>query len=258
MENNFLKVAKKAALEAGKVILKYYGKDHYLIIKSDDTDFATRADLEAEKTIVEIITKNFPTHNIIAEEKTRIDNKSQYTWAIDPLDGTISYASNMPFFACSIGLLENNQPVVGVIYHVTQKDFYWAQKGKGAFLNDKKISVSKTKKLDEAVAGLGIGTITKRRAKLDDYFFPLLNKVRYIYMLGGGAVTMAFLARGFLDAVPNRAWVWDQAAAGIIITEAGGMISDRFGNPVDWSADYTEFIASNGRIHDELLEALKK
>ena len=146
---------------------------------------------------------------------------------------------------------------MGVIYHITQKDLYWAQNGKGAFLNGKKISVSKTKKLDEAVAGLGIGTITKRRAKLDDYFFPLLNKVRYIYMLGGGAVTMAFLARGFLDTVPNRAWIWDQAAAGIIITEAGGMISDRFGNPVDWSVDYTEFVASNGRIHDELLEALK-
>lgn len=257
MEDKFLQVAKKAALQAGKVIMNYYGQDRNLVIKSDNTDFATKADLRAEKIIVEIITKNFPAHNIIAEEKTRINKKSKYTWAVDPVDGTIPYVSNMPFFSVSIGLLENNQPIVGVIYHVTQKDFYWAQKDKGAFLNGQKISVSKTNKLDEAVVGLGIGTITKRRAKLDDYFFPLLDKVRYIYMLGGGAVTMAFLARGFLDATPNRAWIWDQAAAGIIITEAGGMTSDRFGNPVDWSADYTEFIASNGRIHNELLKALK-
>ena len=85
----------------------------------------------------------------------------------------------------------------------------------------------------------------------------LLEKIRYIYMLGGGAVTMAFLAKGSLDAVPNQAWIWDQAAAGIIITEAGGMVSDRFGNPVDWSTDYTEFIASNGLIHEQILEALR-
>ena len=134
---------------------------------------------------------------------------------------------------------------------------YWAQKGQGAYLNGKKISVSKTTKLADAVIGLGIGSMERRRDKLEEYFFPLLEKIRYIYMLGGGAVTMAFLAKGSLDAVPNQAWIWDQAAAGIIITEAGGMVSDRFGNPVDWSTDYTEFIASNGLIHEQILEALR-
>lgn len=258
MNEDFLKVAKQAALEAGKVILKYYGEDHKLIIKTDRTDFVTRADLEAEKVIVEIIRKSFPSHNIIAEEKVRIDNKSVFTWAIDPIDGTISFASKMPFFAVSIGLLENNKPIVGVIYHVELKDLYWAEKDKGAYLNGKKISVSKIDKLENAVIGLGIGTITRRRDKLKDYFFPLLNKVRYVYMLNGGAVSMALVAKGSLDALPNRAWIWDQAAAGIIIAEAGGKVTDRLGNPVDWSADRAEFIASNGLIHDEILEALKK
>lgn len=257
MNDQFLKVAKQAAKEAGKVILKYYGQDHKLIIKTDRSDFVTRADLEAEKVIVEEIAKNFPAHNIIAEEKARIDKKSVFTWAIDPIDGTISFAAKLPFFAVSIGLLENNQPIVGVIYHVVQKDLYWAQKGKGAFLNGKKISVSKTNKLENAVVGLGIGSMTRRKEKLKDYFFPLLDKVRYVYMINGGAVSMAFLANGLLDAIPNRAQVWDQAAAGIIITEAGGKVTDRLGNPVDWSADRAEFIASNGLIHDELLEALK-
>lgn len=258
MNNNFLKIAIKAALEAGKVILKYYGNDHKLMIKSDKSDFATQADLEAEKVIVEIIRKNFPSHNIIAEEKARIDNNSSYTWVIDPLDGTVSFASKMPFFSVSIGLLENKQPIVGVIYHVEAKDLYWAEKNKGAFLNNKKISVSKTSKLEDAVVGLGFGSITRRLAKLDDYFFPLLNKVRYFYMLGGGAVTLALMARGSLDAVPNIAWIWDHAAAGIIITEAGGKVSDRLGNPIDWSIERSEFIASNGLIHDQILEALKK
>lgn len=256
-DSKFLKVAKQASLEAGKVALRYYGKQHKLVIKTDSSDFVTQADLEVEKVVVGIIIKNFPAHNVISEEKVRINHKSSLTWAIDPIDGTISYVSKMPFFAVSIGLLENNQPIVGVIYHITEQDLYWAEKGQGAFLNGKKISVSKTQKLEDAVIGLGIGTMTKRRAKLNDYFFPLLSKVRYIYMLGGGAVTMALLAKGSLDAIPNRAWIWDQAAAGIIITEAGGKISDRFGNQVDWSANYTEFIASNGLIHEQILEALE-
>lgn len=258
MEDKFLKIAKQAALKAGKVIMSYYGKDHKLIIKTDHSDFATQADLAAEKVIVEILTKHFPSHNIISEEKVRINNKSNYTWAIDPVDGTVSFVSRMPFFSVSIGLLEGNRPIVGVIYHVAQKDLYWAEKGKGAYLNGKKISVSKTGKLENAVVGLGIGTITRRKDKLNDYFFPLLNKVRYIYMLGGGAVSMALLSKGSLDGFPNKAWIWDQAAAGIIIPEAGGKISDRYGNPVDWSADKTEFVASNGLIHDQLLEALRK
>lgn len=268
MDENFLKVAKQAALEAGKIISGLYGQEHKLMFKTDNSDFATQADLEAEKMIVEVISKRFPSHNIIAEEKARIDHQSKYTWAIDPVDGTISFASKLPFFAVSIGLLENNQPIVGVIYDVERKDLYWAQKGKGAYvstvsgkaspayLNGKKISVSKTTKLADAVIGLGIGSMGRRKDKLKEYFFPLLDKVRYIYMLNGGAVTMAFLARGSLDAIPNWAWIWDQAAAGIIITEAGGVVSDRFGNPVDWSADRTEFIASNGLIHNQILEAL--
>ncbi len=258
MEDKFLKIAKEAALEAGKAMMKLYGQNYKTATKSDKSDLVTEADLTSEKIIVGIITKNFPSHNIISEEKVRIDNKSEYTWAVDPIDGTVSFASHVPFFAVSIGLLKDNEPIVGVIYHVEQKDLYWAQKGQGAFLNGKKISVSKTNKLDRAVIGLGIGTITRRKAKLKDYFYPLLNKVLYVYMLGGGAVTMALVARGSLDAAPNAAWIWDQAAAGIIIPEAGGKISDRYGNPVDWSKDRAEFICSNGLIHGDILKALKK
>lgn len=256
MNDNFLKVAKEAALEAGKVILSFYGQDHKLMVKTDNSDFATPADLEAEKIIVRILSKNFPTHNIISEEKIRIDNKSNYTWAIDPIDGTISFASHMPFFAVSIGLLEKNQPIVGVIYHVAQKDLYWAQKGKGAYLNGKRISVSKQKELGGSVVGLGIGSIARRKDRLNDYFLPLLDKVRYVYMLGGGAVSMAFVARGWLDAFSSKAWIWDQAAGGVIIEESGGRITDRFGNPPDWSAERIELICSNRLIHDQVLKVL--
>lgn len=257
MNDDFLKVAKQAAIEAGKVIMKYHGDDHKLLIKTDNSDFATKADLEAEKIIVEIIKKNFPSHNIIAEEKTRITNDSSYKWVIDPIDGTVSYAYQIPFFTVSIGLLKDNEPIVGVIYHVDRRDLYWAQKGKGAFLNGKRIQVSKTGKLKDGVAALGIGSIGRRKEKLNNYFYPLLEKVRYVYMWSGGAYAMALLAKGSLDIVASTAWVWDHAAGGIIIAEAGGKVTDKQGDPVDWSLERSDFVASNGLIHDELLEVLK-
>lgn len=257
MDDKFLEVAKQAALEAAKVISKISKQKYKLFIKTDRADFATPADLEAEKIIVNILRQNFPDHNIIAEEKTRIDQNSKYTWAIDPIDGTISFAQDLPFFAISIGLIKNHEPILGVIYHVATKDMYWAKRGQGAYLNNKGISVSKTRNLSDAAVGLGVGTVTRRRQKLDDYFFPLLAKVKYIYMLGGGAVSLAYLAKGSLDAVPNNAWIWDQAAAAVIITEAGGKVTDREGKDVDWFSDRAEFIATNGLIHEQVLEVLK-
>ena len=99
-EDNFLKVAKEAAIEAGGIISKYFGKKHQYKFKSEDkSDFATQADLESEQKIIQILTKNFPDHNIIAEESGVVDKGSEYTWVIDPLDGTISFAAGMPYFA---------------------------------------------------------------------------------------------------------------------------------------------------------------
>ncbi len=163
--DKFLEIAKEAATEAGKIIRRSFGQEHKLIIKEDVADFATQVDLESEKKIVEILIKAFPDHNIVSEEKVKIDNKSKYTWAIDPIDGTVSYNTGMPFFSVSIGLLEDNQPIVGVILHVIEKGLYWAGRGKGAYLNGKKISVSKTTKLEQAVVGLGLGGVTKQKTE---------------------------------------------------------------------------------------------
>src|SRR3989344_6854960 len=117
--DNFLKVAKEAALEAGEIIAKYVGKKHKFKFKNEDkSDFATQADLESEQKIIQIITKNFPTHNIIAEESGRVSKDSEYTWVIDPLDGTISFAAGMQYFAVCIGLMRDKKPFLGVIYNI--------------------------------------------------------------------------------------------------------------------------------------------
>lgn len=258
MDEQFLKVAKEAALEAGKIISKYSGTKLHKQSKNGDTsNLVTQADLESEETIKKIITSNFPKHNLIAEEGSRVDKGSEYTWVIDPLDGTISYAHNVPFFNVSIGLLKNNQPYLGVVYRVSTGDLFWAQKDQGAFLNNKSLSISQQKNLGDAVVIVDMGHKQKRPAKLDLYIKPMVNTVGYIYSLGSAVLTLGFVATGMVDAGISQAWIWDFVASTVVVREAGGKVTDFEGNEPDWSKERLNIVASNGLIHNQILEALK-
>lgn len=253
MDESFLKVAKQAAYEAGKIVRKYYQSELTLHSKGHYANFATQADLESEQKIVEILTKNFPMHNIIAEESGKVDNGSEYTWAIDPIDGTIPFVDGIPTFGVSIGLLKDDKPIIGVIYMVVTDELYWAQKDKGAFLNGKKINVRKENNLQNCTIGLDWGH-TGRQLKLDRFFKPLVDRVRYIYSFGAAVATLVFVARGMIDAYIIRANVWDLAAGAILIEEAGGKVTDISGQAVDFSGDRPQIICSNGVIHDAILK----
>lgn len=258
MEDQFLKVAKKAALEAGKVIKRYYGKNHHLKIKNNDvSNFATIADLEAEKTVIKIIKSNFPDHNIIAEESGKVNNHSIYTWVIDPLDGTIAFNAKIPYFTVSIGLIKDGHPLIGVLKQVEANELYWAQKGKGAYLNGKKIKVSKVFELEKAMFGVDFGHRVSRQNKFDVFAKPLMNKVSYLFSLGSDAALLSLLAKGNLDLFATDGWIWDFAAGTVIIREAGGKVTDFEGNEPDWTKERLSIVASNGLLHDQILEALK-
>lgn len=259
MNNDFLEVAKQAAREAGGIVLKYYGSAHNKVIKNEDnSDFTTQADLESEKKIVEILTNNFPAHNIIAEENARINNNSEYTWAIDPLDGTFTYSIGLPYFCVSIGLLKSNTPLVGVIYQPALKKLYFAEKGKGAYLDDKKLKVSLKNSLDKAAVLLDPGHKKKREERIGRYILPLLTKIGEPYDFGSGCASQVLVAEGILEAGITHAWIWDVVAGAVLINEAGGKISNFTGKEVDWSKERVEILLSNGLIHDQILEALKQ
>lgn len=257
MNDRFLKVAKKAALEAGKVISKYSGKDQHKHVKHEDlTDYATEADLEAEKAIIKILNANFPDHNIIAEEGGSKDRKSEYTWVVDPLDGSISFGSGIPYFSVSVGLLKEGKPILGVVYNVSFKQLYWAQEGHGAYLNGKVLLVSKKKSLNESVGVLDFGHNKRRQYKLDLYVNKLIPKIGYIYSFGSSVASLGMVAESVLDLYVNYAYPWDFVAGTIIVREAGGRVSDFEGNEPDWTAERLNIVASNGLIHDQILEAL--
>lgn len=257
MNNDFLKVAKQAALEAGKIALNYFGKEHALEIKGgDSSNFATVADLEAEKRIIKIIKDNFPNHSFIAEESGGEGN-SEYTWVIDPIDGTAIFSAGLPYFTVSIGLLKDKKPLLGVIYQPVTKDFYWAISGKGAFINNKMIRVSNTNNLENAVLGVDFAHRAKRMEKTQKYVLPLINKVRYPISLGSDVLIFAFIGKGILDGFATETNIWDCISGAVIITEAGGEITDSKGLDIDWSKKRMEIIASNGFIHDQILDLLK-
>lgn len=259
MEDGLLKIAKQAALEAGKVILGYYGKDQHKNVKHEDpTDYVTEADLEAERAIVKILTTSFPNHNLISEEKANIDKKSKFSWVVDPLDGTISFGSGIPYFSVSIGLLEEGKPILGVIYNVSFKQLYWAQKGQGAYLNGKSIRVSKKKNLKESVGSLDFGHNFKRQHKLNLYVNKLITKVGYIYSFGSAASSLGMIAEGVLDLYVNHAYPWDFAAGAVIVREAGGVVTDFEGQEPDWTKERLNIVASNGLVHNQIIEALQK
>lgn len=257
MVDKLLKIAKKAADEAGKIVKKYYLSELILRNKGHYSNFATQADVEAERKILEIITKNFPNHNIIAEESGQVDKGSEYSWAIDPIDGTIPFVDGIPTFGVSIAVLKNNIPIIGVINMVATDELYWAQQGKGAFLNGKKIEVRQEGNLEKSTIGLELGH-TERIMKLDKFFRPIVERVRYVYLFGSAVATLVFVARGMIDAYIQRANIWDLAAGVVLIEEAGGKITDFEGNEINWAENRLSMIASNGLIHEAILEAFKK
>lgn len=257
MDDNFLKVAKEAALEAGKVVLSFYHQESKLKMKGDISDFSTQADLEAEKIILKIIITNFPDHNIIAEEGGGNNKKIDYTWLIDPIDGTISFVAKIPYFAISIGLIKNNQLMIGVINQIATGQLYYGG-GKATYLNGKKIKVSKAASLEMAVLGLDYGHAPHRRQKFQIFADPILDKIRYPYSLGGSAASLALVAEGRLDGFISEGYPWDFAGGAALIEAAGGKVTNLEGQPVDWTKQRVDIIASNGLIHDQILEALKK
>lgn len=251
-------VAKRAAILAGRKIVFLRRKGLTFKSKERLGDIVTDADTASERIILELLKKQFPNHNFISEEVGKIDNGSEYTWIIDPLDGTIPYSSGLPIFAVSIGLLRNFQPQLGVVNMPDAGWLFWAEAGKGAYVNGERIKVSSKEDLMKCVVGFDVAYIGTRRDEIERRLLPLADRVRYPLMLGCASANGVYVARGILDAYLHSAYPWDYAAAFLIVTEAGGKVTDYSGRPIDWSKDRIDFFASNGLIHDEILSLIKQ
>ncbi len=256
--NEFLKVAVQAAKSAGKIQKKHYGHVRNIRYKSKNKlNLVTEVDQLCEKAILSILRKKFPAHGIWAEESGGGANASPYMWLVDPLDGTTNYAHSYPFFCVSIALVKDKKPVVGVIYDVLRDECFTVIEGKGAFLNGKRLSVSKTSNLGESLVCTGFAyAVRETRYNLDN-FEKFVLTAQGVRRDGSAALNLAYVAAGRFDGFWERGiQAWDMAVGTLLVQEAGGKVTDISGKPFDLMAQNA--LASNGKIHNQIFNILKK
>ncbi len=258
MSIHLLQIAKKLAHDAGKMALKYQQKGTTIFHKDGSKiNLVTDADKACEELILKTIKSNFPDHAILSEEAGPIDGPGDYKWIIDPIDGTSNFAHGIPIFAISIAIAYKGKPIIGVIEIPGLKETFWAQEGKGAYIGNTPIHVSKTTDLGAALLATGFPYERdgKRFNKNIELFAEIYKKTRGVRRMGSAAMDLAFLACGRYDAF----WEfdlkpWDIAAGKILIEEAGGMVTNMDGTLLNLKT--AAFLGSNGLLHNEMLKLI--
>jgi myo-inositol-1(or 4)-monophosphatase len=246
------------AREAGAIQLARRGEVPSEIEKDGGATFATAVDVACEQVILDALRPRFPEHRFIAEESGDSgDAGAAYTWAIDPLDGTVNYVSGQPYFAVSIGLMRYDAPVLGVIHLPAFGTTYWATRGQGAFRDDTRIHVSKQTQLRRSFVGFDMSDLGTRADEIRRLLVPAADSIRFAYVFGSAAANLAFVADGTLDGYAHTASIWDFAAGGLLVEEAGGRVTDFEGAPLDWSRRRLDLVATNGALHDPLLSSIR-
>lgn len=247
-----LDVAIKAAKESGKILKKYFGKNFNVYKKADNTP-VTDVDRLVEKAIVSTIKSYFPKHNFLGEEFKYKKTDSEFKWIIDPIDGTKQFIRKLPFYGTSIGLEKNGRIILGVIYLPYFDLLGHATLNNGAFINNKRINVSKVNKIENAFVTFGdINNIAK--IKHIGNFLKLTQNAAASRGFGDVYGYM-MLAQGNIDVFVDVVSPWDLAAAKIIVEEAGGKMTDFEGNDTIYSGNS---ITTNGNLHNEVLKILNR
>jgi myo-inositol-1(or 4)-monophosphatase len=238
-----------AAKQAGKILLNYYGKKEMVREKPNKT-FVAQADLESNRIIIKTIKKYFPEHSILSEETGFEGDKSDYKWIIDPLDGTHNFLHDIPLFGTSIALQRKNEVILGVMHFPALKLTAVAEKGKGAFLNGKKMKVSIKKDLKHAF--LLFEYALKNRKEKAKYLKKFVYDPIDFRNFGSAIYDLMLVACGKSDGfIILWTYPWDVAAGFIVVEEAGGKVTNLKGKK--WNLKENKFVISNGGMHSKLL-----
>lgn len=257
---SYLNVAVKAAKEAGKIHKKYFRSGFKVKTKSTSFDLLTIADTQAEKAVVSLIRRYFPGHNFLCEEYRYLKTGSEYTWIIDPLDGTNNFASGMPIFCASVALAHKDKVLAGAIYDVMRDEIFYAQKGKGAFLNGKRIRVNSVKRLKQSIiiTGFYYNRSKEMFEALETIKRFLLKHILGLRRLGAAALDLCYVASGRAAGFWEfELSPWDFAAGKLIIEEAGGKVTGKRGEKV-YPREKHFIVASNAKIHNQMLAVINK
>jgi myo-inositol-1(or 4)-monophosphatase len=253
-----LNIAVRAARRAGSIINRAALGGEGLKIKAKQAnDFVTQVDQAAEEAIIGIVRTAYPEHGFLAEESGRSEGKADYVWIIDPLDGTTNFIHGFPQYCVSIGVQHRGSLAHAVVYDPTRNELFTATKGAGAFLNDRRIRVSKCLRLQEALVGTGFPF--KELGRVDLYLKQLrtlMSTSSGVRRAGAAALDLAYVACGRMDAFWELGLSpWDMAAGALLIQEAGGLVADLKGEGE--YLDRGEIVAATPKIFPALLQSLK-
>jgi myo-inositol-1(or 4)-monophosphatase len=254
-----LNIAVKAARTAGSIINRAALDLEVLKVGSKGpNDYVSEVDRAAEEAIIGTLLEAYPGHGILAEESGRAHGakNSEYVWIIDPLDGTTNFLHGFPVYAVSIALAHRGQVQQAVVYDPTRNDLFFASKGRGAFLNDRRLRVSKRTRLADSLIGTGFpfrkGDNFKRYVKM---FEEVMQSCAGLRRPGAAALDLCYVAAGYYDGFfETGLQPWDAAAGSLIITEAGGLIGNFTGE-----SDYLyqrEVVAGNPKVYGQLVQIL--
>ena len=255
-----LNIAVKAARRAGAIINRAaQDVDVLAVVRKRHNDFVTEVDKAAEQAIIEILRRAYPEHAILAEESGRAEatpGASEFTWIIDPLDGTTNFIHGFPQYAVSIGLQHKGVLTHGVVYDPGKNELFTASRGRGAYLNDRRIRVSRRVNMADALIGTGFPF--RDLKSLDEYvgmFREITTRVAGIRRAGAAALDLAYVASGRLDGFWEIGLSpWDMAAGALLIQEAGGLVGDLQGES-GW-LESGRIACGNPKIFVQLLQAL--
>ncbi|MBW1801666.1 MAG: inositol monophosphatase [Deltaproteobacteria bacterium] len=249
-----LQTAIEAARKAGRLIAERYPGGRNLTVKGF-RDLVTDADTASEALILDLIRARFPDHTIVSEEAGSSEINNDYTWIVDPLDGTTNYTHYHPVFAVSIGVLKGGEPLIGVIHDSLRDHTFVAERGGGAWVNNGPIQVSSVASLENGLVALDWGHSNEVRERILLYLHRVVPRCGSLRVLGSAALALAYVAAGRLDAYFQMGLKpWDAAAGMLMVTEAGGQCSTLEGKP--YRVDLPGCLASNNIIHDELLTVM--
>lgn len=252
-----LKSTLNQAAKAGAAeILRFFNKTFTISNKEGVNNLVTEADHAAEKAIIAVIKSAYPEHHILSEEAGDLAMDSEYKWIIDPIDGTVNFAHGIPLNCVSIGIEKDGEIVMAAVYNPHLDEFYFAEKGKGATLNDQPIHVSTQDKAINAclVTGFPYTYINTANGPLE-IFERFVRKGVPVRRLGSAAIDLCWVAAGRFDGFyEHKLEAWDSAAGYLIVEEAGGKVTDHAGNK--FSVYQHKLLATNGHIHDEMVDII--
>jgi myo-inositol-1(or 4)-monophosphatase len=254
-----LNTAVKAARKAAAIITRAsYDVDKLTIRSKRKNDFVSEVDHAAEDAIIGVLRDAYPDHGFLAEESGETESGREYVWVIDPLDGTTNFLHGVPQYCISIALLQKGIAQQAVVFDPNRNELFTASKGVGAYLNDRRIRVSRTDKVEDALVGTGFPY--REFGNIDEYLRMLKNVMGGTAGLrrpGAAALDLAWVASGRFDAFFEMGLSpWDMAAGALLVREAGGLVADFAGN--DAYLDSGRIVAANGKIFAAFLKLLRE